>query len=102
MIHLCIYVPHTHVEVVKEALFAVGVGRIGLYDRCVWQTEGQGQFRALEGSQPFIGQINQTEVVREVKLELVCEDHLWPQAVQAIKMSHPYQTPAYFGVAAKT
>ncbi len=98
MIHLCVYVPISHVEKVKAALFAAGAGRIGDYDCCAWQTEGLGQFRPLEGSSPFLGQTNQTESVREVKLEMVCAQDLWPKVVQALKNAHPYETPAYFGI----
>lgn len=98
MYHLSVYVPETHVEQVKEALFAAGAGRMGNYDQCCWQTRGTGQFRALEGSQAFVGKINQTEFVGELKLELVCEQKALKSAVEALKKSHPYETPAYFVV----
>ncbi|NIB43014.1 NGG1p interacting factor NIF3 [Pseudomaricurvus alkylphenolicus] len=95
MYKLCFYVPETHLEPVKTALFAVGAGRIGDYDSCCWQTLGQGQFRPLEGSQPFIGQSGQVEQVAEYKVELVCADDLIRQAVAALKQAHPYEEPAY-------
>ena len=83
------------VEVVKAAVFAAGGGRIGDYDHCAWQTLGQGQFRPLDGSQPFLGQTGQVEVVEEWKVELVVADDLIAQVVAALKQSHPYETPAY-------
>ena len=46
----------------KQAVFAAGGGRVGRYDSCCWQVLGQGQFRALEGSQPFLGQIDSDTV----------------------------------------
>ena len=75
--------------------FAAGGGRIGNYDSCAWQVLGQGQFRALDGSQPFIGQVGQVEVVEEWKVELVVADELIVAVVAALKLSHPYETPAY-------
>lgn len=78
-----------------QALFDIGAGRIGNYDCCCWQTEGIGQFRPLENSNPAIGSLNEIEQVNEVKIELVCEDDLVKQAIQAIKISHPYEEPAY-------
>jgi len=92
---LAFFVPASHVDVVKEAVFAAGGGRIGDYDHCAWQTLGQGQFRPLDGSQPFIGQAGEVEVVEEWKVELVVADDLIAQVVAALKQSHPYETPAY-------
>ncbi len=95
MYKLAFFVPASHVEVVKDAVFAAGGGRIGDYDHCAWQTLGQGQFRPLDGSQPFLGQAGQVEVVEEWKVELVVADELIAQVVAALKQSHPYETPAY-------
>ncbi|MNM18812.1 putative GTP cyclohydrolase 1 type 2 [compost metagenome] len=95
MYKLAFFVPASHVEVVKAAVFAAGGGRIGDYDHCAWQTLGQGQFRPLDGSQPFLGQTGQVEVVEEWKVELVVADELVAQVVAALKQSHPYETPAY-------
>lgn len=95
MYKLAFFVPASHVEVVKAAVFAAGGGRIGDYDHCAWQTLGQGQFRPLDGSQPFLGQTGQVEVVEEWKVELVVADDLIAQVVAALKQSHLYETPAY-------
>jgi hypothetical protein len=95
MYKLSFFVPPSHVDVVKSAVFAAGAGRIGAYDCCSWQTLGQGQFRPLDGSQPFIGQAGEIEQVQEWKVELVVADDLIAQAVMALKQSHPYETPAY-------
>ena len=95
MYKLAFFVPASHVEVVKAAVFAAGGGRIGDYEHCAWQTLGQGQFRPLDGSQPFLGQTGQVEVVEEWKVELVVADDLIAQVVAALKQSHPYETPAY-------
>ncbi|MEG1629395.1 MAG: NGG1p interacting factor NIF3, partial [Pseudomonas sp.] len=43
MYKLAFFVPPSHVEVVKAAVFAAGGGRIGDYDCCAWQVLGQGQ-----------------------------------------------------------
>ncbi|MCG8518490.1 MAG: YqfO family protein [Pseudomonadales bacterium] len=95
MFKLCFFVPESHLEQTKRALFEVGAGRIGDYDCCAWQTLGQGQFRPLDGSQPFLGERGELEVVSEYKVELVCEDGLVARAVEALKAAHPYEEPAY-------
>ncbi|WP_054073054.1 MULTISPECIES: YqfO family protein [Pseudomonas syringae group genomosp. 2] len=95
MYKLAFFVPPSHVDEVKSAVFAAGAGRIGAYDHCSWQVLGQGQFRPLNGSQPFVGQSGVVESVEEWKVELVVADDLIQQAVLALKQSHPYETPAY-------
>ncbi|KGS13637.1 hypothetical protein ALP73_03004 [Pseudomonas coronafaciens pv. garcae] len=95
MYKLAFFVPASHVDEVKSAVFAAGAGRIGAYDQCSWQVLGQGQFRPLNGSQPFLGQSGVVEQVDEWKVELVVADELIAQAVVALKQSHPYETPAY-------
>ncbi len=95
MYKLCFYVPDSHVEQVKQAVFVAGAGRIGAYDNCCWQVLGQGQFRPLAGSQAFIGQPGQLEQVAEWKVDLVVADELIHAAVKALRLSHPYETPAF-------
>ena len=95
MYKLCFFVPEDNLEAVKEALFAQGVGRIGDYDHCCWQVLGQGQFRPLSGSRPHIGSHDQTERLAEWKVEMVCEDGLISEAVEALKRAHPYEEVAY-------
>jgi len=95
MYKICVYVPENSVETVKQALFDAGAGRIGNYDSCCWQTDGIGQFRPLENSNPAIGSLDKVELVREVKIELVCEDELVKGAVQAMRVCHPYEEPAF-------
>lgn len=95
MYRLCFYVPDTHLEAVKNAVFATGAGHIGAYESCCWQVLGSGQFRPLAGSSPFIGAEDRLESVAEYKVELVCSDELIEAAVAALKNAHPYEEPAY-------
>lgn len=95
MYKLCFFVPETHLEQVKQALFSSGAGKIGNYDACSWQIKGQGQFRALPGSAPYCGEQGVLEVVDEYKVEMVCRAELIKTAVAVLKEAHPYETPAY-------
>lgn len=95
MYKICYFVPETHLEQTKSALFAAGGGRIGDYDCCAWQCLGQGQFRPLAGSDPFLGNKGDLERVSEYKVELVCESALIHDVIAALKDSHPYEEPAY-------
>ena len=91
----CVYIPETHLEKVKAAIFNAGGGNIGDYDCCSWQVKGQGQFRPLEGSEPFVGRRGETETVSEYRLELVVEETNIKQVIKAMKSAHPYEEPAY-------
>jgi len=95
MYKICVFVPETSAERVKQAMFEAGAGKIGDYDSCCWQTPGQGQFRPLEGSSPFIGTQGTIETVAELRLEMVCADEFIKGVVAALKSSHPYEEPAY-------
>lgn len=95
MYKLCFYVPESHLEEVKSAVFAAGGGRIGAYDHCCWQVAGQGQFRPLDGSQPFLGKQGSVETVDEYRVEMVCAQEDISAAVAALLASHPYETPAW-------
>lgn len=95
MYKLCFYVPESHLEVVKAAVFAAGGGRIGDYDQCCWQVAGQGQFRPLAGANPFQGKAGELETVDEYRVELVCEDDRLAAVIAALRASHPYEEPAF-------
>lgn len=95
MYKLCFFVPETHLEKVKNALFFKGAGRIGQYSHCSWQALGEGQFMPLQGSKPFIGIQNKIECVAEYKVEMVCEENLIDDVIKELLEKHPYEEPAY-------
>jgi hypothetical protein len=92
---LTFYVPESHLDQVKEAVFAAGAGRMGDYDSCAWQTLGQGQFRPLKGADPHIGTVGKLEHVQEYKVEMVCSDECVRAVVDALRAAHPYEEPAF-------
>ena len=95
MYKLCFYVPVSHLESVKAAVFATGAGRVGDYDNCSWQVLGMGQFRPLAGSKPFLGQQGELERVDEYRVEMVCAAQYVKAAVAALQEAHPYEEPAW-------
>lgn len=95
MLKLTVYVPDSHLEAVKQALFGAGAGRLGNYDQCCWQVMGEGQFRPLLGAQPFLGKTSQLETVPEWRLEVLLPASAQTAVVQALRQAHPYETPAF-------
>lgn len=95
MYFLAFYVPESHKESVKQALFEAGAGKFNSYDMCSFETRGAGQFRPLEGSTPFIGESHNLEQVTEYKVEMVLKDEVRERAISALKRAHPYEEVAY-------
>ena len=95
MYHLAFYVPILHCDKVKQAVFEAGAGTIGNYKNCSWQTLGEGQFMPMPGSQPFQGAQGALETTGEYRVEMVCSDSQIQKAIEALKMTHPYEEPAY-------
>jgi structural hemagglutinin/hemolysin toxin protein RtxA len=95
MYYIYFYVPATHLEQVKLAMFNAGAGKIDTYSHCAWQTAGEGQYMPLAGSKPFIGKPQQLSKTAEYKVEMVCADEHIHAAIKALKSAHPYEVPAY-------
>ncbi|MDX1802777.1 MAG: YqfO family protein [Alcanivorax sp.] len=91
---LCFYVPETHVEQVKQAIFQAGAGHMGDYDCCCFQSRGQGQFRPLDGSHPFLGEQGRVETVDEYRVETICVAERLHAVISALRLAHPYEEPA--------
>jgi hypothetical protein len=95
MYKLCFYVPEAHREVVKQAVFDAGAGRMGDYDSCCWQVLGTGQFRPLKGADPHIGTIGALEHVDEYRVETLCSGDVVREVIKALRAAHPYEEPAF-------
>jgi len=82
-------------EKIREALWQAGAGHIGKYDKCSFNSNGTGSFRALDGAEPFIGEQGKTEYQNEVRLEVIYPDYLENQIIKNLKKAHPYEEVAY-------
>lgn len=90
-----VFVPKAHLEIVSQALFAAGAGRIGDYQRCSFRLDGQGTFFGGEGTHPTVGERGRLETVDEVRLETVVPARRLPEVVAALRGAHPYEEPAF-------
>lgn len=96
---LITYIPKTHTEIVKQALFSVGAGALGDYSECSYTVEGCGTFKGGESSNPHIGEKQQLTTVIEDRLEIVFPTYLESKVVSKLKSVHPYEEVAYGVVA---
>lgn len=92
---IAVFIPKTHVQDVMDALSLSGAGHIGNYSHCTFQTAGQGTFKPLEGTNPYLGKVNDLTAVAEVKVETIVEHSKLQHAVKAMVHAHPYEEVAY-------
>ncbi|MDR3047208.1 MAG: Nif3-like dinuclear metal center hexameric protein [Bacteroidales bacterium] len=92
---LTVFVPQQYADSVKEALFAVGCGTIGNYDRCSYSCDGVGTFRPSNAAHPFIGNANLNETVKEERIEMLFPAVLQRKIITTIYQVHPYEEPAF-------
>ena len=90
-----VYVPTDFVDTVKEALFAAGAGNIGFYDECSFASFGNGTFRPINGSDPFLGEQDVRENAEEVHLSVLFEAYKEHAIISAMKIAHPYEEVAH-------
>ena len=92
---LVTFCPLEYAGKVREAIFEAGAGFIGNYDSCSYQLEGEGTFRGMEGSHPFVGEKGKLHVEKELRLETIFPVHREREIIHALLSAHPYEEVAY-------
>lgn len=95
LMKLAVFVPKESAEEVRLALFDAGAGAIGRYDCCSYSVDGKGTFRALDGADPYVGEIGEYHTEPEIRIEVLLP--AWKQRAveKALLQTHPYEEPAY-------
>jgi dinuclear metal center YbgI/SA1388 family protein len=92
---LITFVPTSHADKVRAALFNAGAGQIGNYGECSFNTEGSGTFKGNENTDPFVGEPGKSHTENEVRIETVYPSNLESKILMALFMEHPYEEVAY-------
>ncbi|BFH61442.1 Nif3-like dinuclear metal center hexameric protein [Paenibacillus azoreducens] len=92
---LVVFVPRTHADQVREALFGAGAGAIGNYSSCSFNIEGTGTFMPEEGTNPFLGSVGKLEKAEEMRIETIVPQGIRSHVIQAMLKAHPYEEVAY-------
>ncbi|MCJ7656426.1 MAG: Nif3-like dinuclear metal center hexameric protein, partial [Candidatus Atribacteria bacterium] len=90
-----VYVPAQYADKVSQSIFKAGAGKIGKYTETSFYISGQGTFKPMKGTNPFIGKIGEKATVQEIKIETVVAERDLESVVQAMKDNHPYEEPAF-------
>ncbi len=92
---LVVYVPLSHQDAVREAMFQSGAGVIGNYDSCSFNSQGQGTFRAKEGSNPYVGSQGKLHMEPEIRIETILPFWQESKVIDAVLKAHPYEEVAW-------
>ena len=92
---LVTYTIPENAEQVRNALFEVGVGKIGNYEDCSFNSQGIGTYMGNENSNPEIGERFEFVETQEIKIEVIFEKHLQGKVLQALFKNHVYEEVAY-------
>lgn len=92
---LVTFVPKSHENQVREALFKAGAGKIGKYSECSFSLNGKGSFKANEDAEPFVGEKNKLHFEEETQIGVIFEKHLQSKILNALFETHPYEEVAF-------
>ena len=92
---LVTFVPEDHIDEVRNAVFDAGAGITGNYDRCSFNADGTGTYRAGEGTSPYRGELGQFHTEKEIRFETVFLSYMKSAVLEALRNSHPYEEVAY-------
>lgn len=92
---LAVFVPKSHADQLRTALFAAGAGSIGNYDECSFNTLGIGTFKAGLGADPYVGHIGEQHLQEEEKVEVIYPKQIERKLLIAMYEHHPYEEVAY-------
>ena len=95
---LVVFVPEGEVELVADALFHAGAGKIGQrakYEKCSFRTRGHGTFQGDADSNPAVGRAGHYECVPEIRLETILPKSAAGDVIDALRRVHPYEEPAF-------
>lgn len=92
---LVTFVPVSHAEQLRNALFDAGGGTIGNYSECSFNAPGEGTYKPGLGSNPFAGTVEKRHTEPEIKIEVIFPYWLENKLCKAMKQVHPYEEVAY-------
>jgi len=95
LLKLVTFIPDSHLEKVRSAIFAAGAGVSGNYDMCGFTVSGSGSFRGNENSVPFVGEKGKLHAEKETRFETILFSHMREQVIAALLEAHPYEEVAY-------
>lgn len=85
------YLPMEALDDNRDALYKLGLGKVGNYEDCMSWYEINSSWKPIDGANPYLGNVGEIEFAPEYKLEFRCEEDMIENAIKAIKDNHPYE-----------
>ncbi len=95
LLKLVTFVPETHADYVRNALFNAGAGNIGNYDSCSFNTVGEGSFKGNDNTNPFVGETGKLHFEKEIRIETILPKYKQIEILRTLLAVHPYEEAAY-------
>jgi dinuclear metal center YbgI/SA1388 family protein len=95
LLKLVTFVPSSHLEKVRTAIFDAGAGQIGEYDSCGFSLLGTGTFKGSEITNPFLGKPGELHEEQEIRFETILPTRLQHKVLKALFENHPYEEVAF-------
>ena len=88
-----IFIPESHLSVLRSTLQSVGAGRLGNYDSCLAYSRVTGSWLPLCGSRPYLGTEGELSEAEEIKVEVNIRAEDLEKTLNAVYEVHPYEEP---------
>jgi hypothetical protein len=88
-----IYIPCSHLNILRETLQSVNAGSSEKYDSALSYSEVNSCWRPLSGANPYDGEIGVLTEADEYKVEVCCKIENLEKTVNAVRAVHPYEEP---------
>ena len=89
------FIPTTHADKVRQAIFDGGGGHIGNYEECSFNAEGFGTFKGGLNTDPYVGKPGKLHIENEIKVEVIFPAWLESRILKSLLATHPYEEVAY-------
>ena len=93
-VKIFVTVPEQYLDDIRTVMCNAGAGIIGNYTFCSTSTKVVGTFIPSDDANPYIGDKNKLEYVKEEKLEVVCDVDKVKNVITELRKVHPYEEPA--------
>ncbi|WP_339625284.1 Nif3-like dinuclear metal center hexameric protein [uncultured Winogradskyella sp.] len=89
------YVPQQNAEALRQALFNAGAGKLGNYECCSFNINGEGTYKGNANSNPVIGKKGELHTEKETAISVTYKKHLESNILNTLFKAHPYEEVAY-------
>lgn len=93
-VKIIVTAPEEAIEKIRNAMCEAGAGVIGNYTYCSTSIKSVGTFRPNDVAHPYIGEKDKMELVKEERLEIVCDVAKVKNVISELRKNHPYEEPA--------